>query len=64
VVQIGAAPAGLRIDYDAATLDVAFDRHEGVEKQYQPPVDLTRLVFTPRQQSRGGRLALTISPLG
>jgi hypothetical protein len=64
VVQIGTAPAGLRIDYDAATLDVAFDRHEGVEKQYRPPVDLTRLVFTPRQQSRGGRLALTISPLG
>ncbi|WP_297109972.1 heparinase II/III family protein [uncultured Devosia sp.] len=63
-VRIGEAPAGLRVRFDAAALDVALERHPGAEKQYQPAVDLTRVVFTPRQQSRSGQLALEISPLG
>lgn len=62
-VLISDEAAGVRVDYDAATLDVSLDRHAGVEKQYQPAVDLIRVVFTPRQHSREGRLALTISPL-
>ncbi|SEP74541.1 Heparinase II/III-like protein [Devosia sp. YR412] len=62
-VVIGDESAGLRVDYDAGAVDVSLDRHDGVEKQYQPAVDLIRVVFTPRQQDRDGRLALTISPL-
>ena len=64
IIDIGEGQAGLRVRYDASALDVAFDRHEGAEKQYQPAVDLTRVVFTPRQKSRAGRIALEISPLG
>lgn len=63
VVVIGDQGGGVRVDYDAGALEVSFERHDGIEKQYQPAVDLTRVVFTPRQQSREGRLALTISPL-
>jgi hypothetical protein len=62
-VRIGDTGAGVKVHYDAAALDVALERHERAEKQYQPAVDLTRVVFTPRQQSRAGRLALEISPL-
>lgn len=63
VVRIGDRNAGLRIDYDSAALDVRLDRHPGVEKQYQPAVDLTRVVFTPRRKAREGRISLEISPL-
>lgn len=63
VVLIGTPGAGLRVTFDAAALDVSFDRHDGVEKQYQPAVDLIRVVFTPRQPAGQGRLALEISPL-
>ena len=63
MVRIGDTGAGVKVHYDAAALDVALERHEGAEKQYQPAVDLTRVVFTPRRQSRSGRLALEISPL-
>ena len=62
-VRIGDPSAGVVVRYDTAELDVAFDRHDGAEKQYQPAVDLIRVVFTPRQKSREGRLALEISPL-
>ena len=62
-VHVGTQEAGLRIAYDNAALDVALDRHEQVEKQYQPAVDLIRVVFTPRQPVREGRLTLVISPL-
>jgi hypothetical protein len=62
-VRIGDPSAGLVVRYDAAALDVALDRHEGAQKQYQPAVDLTRVVFTPRRKSRAGRVALEISPL-
>jgi hypothetical protein len=62
-VRIGDTAAGVKVRFDASALDVALERHEGAEKQYQPAVDLIRVVFTPRQQSRAGRLALEISPL-
>ncbi len=62
-VLIGDAGSGVRVDFDAAGLDVSLDHHRQAEKQYQPAVDLTRVVFTPRQASREGRLALAISPL-
>jgi hypothetical protein len=61
-ILIGRKGAGVRIAYDADALEVAFDRHAQVEKQYQPAVDLIRVVFTPRQQDREGRVALAISP--
>lgn len=63
LVVIGDQSGGVRVDYDAGALEVSLERHEQQEKQYQPAVDLTRVVFTPRLQSREGRLALTISPL-
>ena len=63
VVRIGEPSAGVVVHYDAANLDVALERHERAEKQYQPAVDLTRVVFTPRHKSRAGRLTLEISPL-
>ncbi|UJW87194.1 heparinase II/III domain-containing protein [Devosia sp. SL43] len=62
-VVIGDADGGVRVDFDGATLEVSLDQHRQMEKQYQPAVDLTRVVFTPRQSSREGRLALAISPL-
>jgi hypothetical protein len=62
-VRIGDTSAGVSVRYDAAALDVVLERHERAEKQYQPAIDLTRVVFTPRQKSREGRLALEISPL-
>jgi hypothetical protein len=62
-VLVGDASAGLRIGFDAGALDVSFDLRRGQEKQYQPAVDLTRIVFTPRQKDREGRVALEISPL-
>jgi hypothetical protein len=62
-VVIGDASGGVRVDFDGSALDVSLDQHRQAEKQYQPAVDLTRVVFTPRQRSREGRLALAISPL-
>ena len=62
-VLVGEAGAGVRIAFDAQALAVEFDLREAQEKQYQPSVDLTRIVFTPRQQDRAGRIALDISPL-
>lgn len=63
VVLVGEPGAGVRVDYDAENLDVAFDIRPAQEKQYQPSVDLTRIVFTPRQETGEGRIALEISPL-
>lgn len=62
-VLVGDPDAGVRIAFDAEALDVSFDLRPGQEKQYQPAVDLTRIVFSPRQQDRTGRVALEISPL-
>lgn len=62
-LRIGRPGAGVRVVFDGTALVVDLDRHPGVEKQYQPAIDLTRVVFTPRQESRAGRLALEISPL-
>lgn len=62
-VLVGEAGAGVRIAFDAQALAVEFDIRRAQEKQYQPSVDLTRIVFTPRQQDRAGRIALDISPL-
>lgn len=64
MIRIGAAPAGVSVRYDASALDVTFEKHERAEKQYQPAIDLTRVVFTPRHKARDGQLALEISPLG
>lgn len=63
VVLVGEPGAGVRIAFDAEALAVEFDIRRAQEKQYQPSIDLTRIVFTPRQQDRAGRIALDISPL-
>ncbi|WIJ23881.1 heparinase II/III domain-containing protein [Devosia sp. RR2S18] len=63
-VLIGEGAAGVRVQFDQQEVEVALERHAGVEKQYQPPVDLTRVVFTPRQPKREGHIALEILPLG
>lgn len=62
-VLVGDAGAGVRVGFDAMALDVSLDLRRGQEKQYQPSVDLTRIVFTPRQKDREGRVALEIAPL-
>ena len=62
-VVVGEPGAGVSIAFDHNEIEVGFDRRERQEKQYQPAVDLTRIVFTPRQQNREGRVALAISPL-
>lgn len=62
-VLVGEVGAGVRIAFDAEALAVEFDIRRAQEKQYQPSVDLTRIVFIPRQQDRAGRIALDISPL-
>ena len=61
-VLIGRPGEGVRVAYDAEALEVELDPHRQVEKQYQPAVDLIRVVFKPRQQDREGCVALAISP--
>ena len=62
-VVVGETGGGLHIGFDAGALDVAFDIRKAQEKQYQPAVDLIRIVFTPRQRRREGSVVLEISPL-
>jgi len=63
-IIVGDAAAGLRIVVEDADAHIHFDCRQDQEKQYQPAVDLTRIVITPRTKSREGRIALAISPLG
>lgn len=60
---VGSEGAGVRVAFDGVAVTAALDHRPGQEKQYQPAVDLTRIVFTPRQMSREGHVALEISPL-
>jgi hypothetical protein len=58
--------AGIEVGFDPGELDVSMEVICGVEKQYAPSVDLTRIIFAPRIARREGsvRLMVTPRPLG
>lgn len=62
-VRIGNAEGGVRVGFDPEQVDVSTERHAGVEKQYAPAVDLTRVLFSAVGRPAAGRIALEISPL-
>lgn len=62
-VLIGTKGAGVRVAYVAGAVAVSCEHHPGVEKQYQPAVDLTRVLFTPVQPAKKGQVTLTMVPL-
>lgn len=61
-VRIGGT-GGVRVAFDPAAVTVTTEIHRGVEKQYAPPVDLTRVLFAAKARSRQGEVALEITPL-
>jgi hypothetical protein len=62
-VRIGDADGGVSVRFDQQSVSVSTERHEGVEKQYAPSVDLTRVLFTASGNAASGRVELEISPL-
>lgn len=62
-VRIGDADGGVLVEFDPAAVQVETEHHAGVEKQYAPSVDLTRVLFTALGQGAAGEVALQISPL-
>ena len=62
-VRIGDAQGGVRVTFDPARVAVTTETHRGVEKQYAPSVDLTRVMFAARERSSRGEVALEITPL-
>jgi len=62
-VRIGDADGGVLVQFDPAVVQVETEHHAGVEKQYAPSVDLTRVLFTALGQGATGEVALQISPL-
>lgn len=61
-VLIGGA-GGVRVTFDPARVAVTTETHRGVEKQYAPSVDLTRVLFAARDRASRGEVALEITPL-
>ncbi|MGB3336141.1 MAG: heparinase II/III family protein [Devosia sp.] len=61
-VRIGDA-GGVRVAFDPARVAVTTETHRGVEKQYAPSVDLTRVLFAAKERSSRGEVALEITPL-
>ncbi len=61
-VRIGDA-GGVRVAFDPAAVSVTAETHHGVEKQYAPSVDLTRVLFAARTRASQGEVALEITPL-
>jgi hypothetical protein len=61
-VELAAGEGTLLVEFDRDSVVVLLDRHEGVEKQYAPSVDITRIIFQPRAQSRRGQIDLLIHP--
>ncbi|MCD7059881.1 heparinase II/III family protein [Pelagibacterium xiamenense] len=61
-VKVWRNGAELRVSFDSEALNVAFDRHSGIEKQSKPPVDVTRIVFSPREHRQAGAVTLVIRP--
>ena len=62
-VVIGDAQGGVRVGFDPASVAVSTEIHQGVEKQYAPSVDLTRVLFVPRERASRGEVNLEITPL-
>ena len=62
-VRIGDQSGGVRVRFDPAAVTVGTEHHGGVEKQYAPSVDLTRVLFSAVGRPQAGRIALEISPL-
>ena len=60
-VRIGAPGAGVTVQFDPDAAVADREIHRGVEKQYAPSIDLTRLLFTAKADS--GTLILRITPL-
>ena len=61
-VFVSDGAAGLAIAFDPAQATVSLEVHAGVEKQYAPSVDLTRIVFTAKD-AVAGVISLTIVPV-
>ncbi|MCZ4346680.1 heparinase II/III family protein [Devosia neptuniae] len=61
-VRIGDDNGGVVVGFDPAIVQVDTERHPGVEKQYAPSVDLTRVLFTAAGQAATGKVVLEISP--
>jgi hypothetical protein len=62
-VVIGDAQGGVRVRFDPASVAVSAEIHQGVEKQYAPSVDLTRVLFAPKARASRGEVRLEITPL-
>ena len=62
VVRIGDENGGVAVGFDPAAVTVTTEHHAGIEKQYAPSVDLTRVLFTAAKRSAGA-VDLAISPL-
>ncbi len=62
-VRIGDAAGGVSVRFDPRSVSVSTERHDGVEKQYAPSVDLTRVLFTAVTRAAKGQVDLEISPL-
>ncbi|WP_224703413.1 heparinase II/III domain-containing protein [Devosia aquimaris] len=62
-VRIGTAGGGVVVRFDPQQISVLSEHHANQEKQYAPSVDLTRVLFSPRQPTKTGLVALEISPL-
>ena len=62
-VRIGDGAGGVRVMFDPARVAAASEIHRGVEKQYAPSVDLTRVLFSALGHAGSGQVDLAISPL-
>ncbi len=62
-VLIGGADGGVKVRFDANQVEVSTEHHAGVEKQYAPSVDLTRVLFAARGSAAQGEIALDITPI-
>ncbi|UXN68297.1 hypothetical protein N8A98_13555 [Devosia neptuniae] len=62
-VRIGGADGGVKVRFDASQVEVSTEHHAGVEKQYAPSVDLTRVLFAVRGSAAQGEIALDITPI-
>ncbi|MEO8683641.1 MAG: heparinase II/III family protein [Devosia sp.] len=62
-VRIGDTEGGVLVAFDPSQVDVSTEHHAGVEKQYAPSVDLTRVLFASKGKAGQGEVALEITPL-
>ena len=62
-VRIGDSSGGVRVTFDPARVAASSETHRGIEKQYAPSVDLTRVLFAALGHAGSGQVDLAISPL-